>query len=249
MRTHPTASRPGPAPGGFSAPAYADFTFIIGSNRTPSSRSVKGFAIGGGGMIATEFEYANNGEDLDKKKGRRPACGPSWVTCCCRRPSPLPDSSRMPTGTGVYRETLDAHQETAWAFHSGVGVKRRIFGPLMVSRRLPRAEAARRAVTQHRAPRLYGIPRGLLKLPTSAGFDSASHRAAPQLNWLLGRAALGVTLPPGRPERGSSSVAALSPTPCKGPDLRLWRRQEWRRRGLGQARSPRTGPRDRARTQ
>ena len=30
----------------------------------------------------------------------------------------------------MYRERLDTHQETAWAFNSGVGVKTSIFGPL-----------------------------------------------------------------------------------------------------------------------
>ena len=32
---------------------------------------------------------------------------------------------------GYYRERLDTHQESAFAFNSGVGVKVRIFGPLM----------------------------------------------------------------------------------------------------------------------
>ena len=34
-------------------------------------------------------------------------------------------------GLGYYRERLDAHQESAMAFNSGVGVKIKIFGPLM----------------------------------------------------------------------------------------------------------------------
>ena len=118
---------------GFTAPAYADFTFIIGSNRTPSSRTAKGFAVGGGGMIATEFEYANNGEDLDDEDGPTPGLRTFLGNLLLQTPFPVAGFQPYGlVGTGVYRETLDAHQETAWAFHSGVGVKRRIFGPVMV---------------------------------------------------------------------------------------------------------------------
>lgn len=118
---------------GSSAPAYADFTFIIGSNRTPSSRTVKGFAIGGGGMIATEFEYANNGEDLEDEEGPTPGLRTFLGNLLLQTPFPVAGFQPYGlVGTGVYRERLDTHKETAWAFHSGVGVKRRIFGPVMV---------------------------------------------------------------------------------------------------------------------
>src|SRR5688572_33205641 len=114
---------------GFTAPAYADFTFIIGSNRTPSSRAVKGFAIGGGGMIATEFEYANNGENIEEATpGLRTFMGNMLVQ------TPFAVAGFQPyatAGLGYYRERLDTHQESAFAFNSGVGVKARIFGPLM----------------------------------------------------------------------------------------------------------------------
>ena len=79
---------------GFTAPAYADFTFIIGSNRTPSSRAVKGFAIGGGSMIATEFEYANNGEDLDDEEGPTPGLRPLHTERASARACALPPSTR-----------------------------------------------------------------------------------------------------------------------------------------------------------
>jgi hypothetical protein len=87
--------------------------------------------------------------------------------------TPFPIAGFQPygmAGAGVYRETLDAHRETAWAFHSGVGVKRRIFGPLMVrldyrgcsgctreftSRSRPRRRAERTRVGLLR--RLYGF--------------------------------------------------------------------------------------------
>jgi hypothetical protein len=117
---------------GVSAPAYADFTFLVASNRTPSSRTARGFAVGGGGMIATEFEYANNGEDLDEEEGPTPGLRTFLGNLLLQTPFPVAGFQPYGmVGTGVYRETLDAHKETAWAFHSGVGVKRRIFGPLM----------------------------------------------------------------------------------------------------------------------
>lgn len=113
-----------------AVPASADLTFIIGSNQTPSSRQTKGFAIGGGGMIATEFEYANNGENIDEvTPGLRTFMGNVLIQ------TPIAVAGFQPyatAGLGWYRERLDAHQESGFAMNSGVGVKRRIFGPLMV---------------------------------------------------------------------------------------------------------------------
>ena len=112
-----------------AAPAYADFTFIVGSNQTPASRALKGFAIGGGGMIATEFEYANNGENLgESTPGLRTFMGNLLIQ------TPFAVGGFQPYGTaglGYYRERLDARQESAFGFNSGVGVKAKIFGPLM----------------------------------------------------------------------------------------------------------------------
>ena len=112
-----------------AAPAYADLTFIVGSNQTPSSRAVKGFAIGGGGMIATEFEYANNGENIEEATpGLRTFMGNLLVQ------TPFAVAGFQPYATawlGYYRERLDTRQESAFAFNSGVGLKVRIFGPLM----------------------------------------------------------------------------------------------------------------------
>ena len=113
-----------------AAPASADLTFIIGSNQTPSSRQTKGFAIGGGGMIATEFEYANNGDNLEEATpGLRTFMGNALVQ------TPFPVAGFQPyatAGFGWYRERLDTQQESGFAVNTGVGVKRRIFGPLMV---------------------------------------------------------------------------------------------------------------------
>ena len=113
-----------------AAPAYADFTFIVGSNQTPNNRAVKGFALGGGGMIATEFEYATNGENLEEvTPALRTFMGNMLVQ------SPIPIAGFQPyatAGLGYYRERFDTHQESGFGFNSGVGVKTKIFGPLMV---------------------------------------------------------------------------------------------------------------------
>jgi len=129
-----------------AVPAYADFTFIVGSNTTPSKRTVKGFALGGGGMIATEFEYANNGQDTeDGAPGLRTLMGNLLVQ------TPIAVAGFQPyatVGIGYYREKFELdpdvpaggdaaglsadHQESGLVFNSGVGVKRNIFGPLKV---------------------------------------------------------------------------------------------------------------------
>jgi hypothetical protein len=111
-----------------AAPAYADFTFFVGSNQTPSNRAVKGFALGSGQMIAFEFEYANTSEDVeDLEPGLRTFLGNVLLQ------TPFSVFGFQPygtIGTGVYRETLDTRSETAWSFNSGVGVKITLFGPL-----------------------------------------------------------------------------------------------------------------------
>ena len=113
-----------------ASPAYADFTFFVGANQTPDSRSLKGFALGGGKMIAFEFEYANNGQNLDKATpGLRTFLGNALVQ------TPFAVVGFQPyatAGTGMYRETLGTRQESAWSFNSGVGVKTSVFGPLKI---------------------------------------------------------------------------------------------------------------------
>ena len=112
-----------------AAPAYADLTFIVGANQTPSSRAVKGFALGGCGMVAMEFEYASNGENLSEVT---PALRTFMGNMLVQTPFAVAGFQPYATaGIGYYRERLDTHQESALAFNSGVGVKVRIFGPLM----------------------------------------------------------------------------------------------------------------------
>ena len=113
-----------------SVPAYADFTFFVGSNQTPSNRSLKGFALGGGKMIGVEFEYASNGENLSEVT---PALRTFSGNALVQTPFAVMGFQPYATaGTGMYRERLDTQTETAWVFNSGVGVKTSLFGPLKI---------------------------------------------------------------------------------------------------------------------
>ena len=113
-----------------AAPAYADLTFIVGANQTPSSRAVKGFALGGGGLVAMEFEYASNGENLSDVT---PALRTFMGNLLLQTPFAVAGFQPYATaGLGYYRERLDTLQESGLGFNSGVGVKTKIFGPLMV---------------------------------------------------------------------------------------------------------------------
>ena len=113
----------------FASPARADVTAFIGANTTPSSRTAKGFAVGGGLLIiAFEFEYASSNED-------QPALAPSLKTGMGNvlLQSPLPLFRMQPyftTGAGGYRETLGAVHETGFGSNVGGGVKVSLVGPL-----------------------------------------------------------------------------------------------------------------------
>ena len=113
---------------GAAAPAYADFTFFVGSNQTPTNRPLKGFAISGSGMATTGFEYANNGDDVEEgTPGLRTFMGNLLVQ------TPIAVFRFQPyatAGIGYYRERLDEETESGLVFNSGVGFKATIFGPL-----------------------------------------------------------------------------------------------------------------------
>jgi len=50
-----------------ATPASADATLFVGSNTTPSNRTVKGFSLGVSLLVVgVEFEYAKTSEDADK---------------------------------------------------------------------------------------------------------------------------------------------------------------------------------------
>jgi opacity protein-like surface antigen len=111
------------------APAWADLTGFIGSNSTPSNRSVKGFAVGTGLLIVgAEFEYAHTNEDLVKGA---PGLRTFMFNGLLQTPIPVAGIQFYGTaGAGLFRETLDQISETNLGINVGGGVKVKLAGPL-----------------------------------------------------------------------------------------------------------------------
>jgi hypothetical protein len=113
----------------FPAAARADVTGFLGVNTTPANRPTKGFAVGMGLLfIGFEFEYASADHDAR-------AHAPSMTTGLgnVQLQTPVPIFGLQPyftTGGGVYRERLDARQETGFATNVGGGVKVSLAGPI-----------------------------------------------------------------------------------------------------------------------
>ena len=112
-----------------AVPAFADATVFIGGNTTPSSRQVKGFAVGTGLLIVGfEFEYANTSEDAAESAPQlRTYMGNVLLQ------TPFAVVGLQPyftTGGGAYRETLDTRRETQFGVNTGAGVKISLIGPL-----------------------------------------------------------------------------------------------------------------------
>jgi hypothetical protein len=111
------------------ASASADVTAFFGTNRTPSDRTVKGFAIGTGLLIAGfEFEYANTSEDFPEGA---PQLRTFMFNGLLQTPVPIARMQFYGTiGGGVYRETLGEASETNFGINVGGGVKVTLVGPL-----------------------------------------------------------------------------------------------------------------------
>jgi opacity protein-like surface antigen len=112
-----------------AAPARADLTAFIGANTSPSSRQVRGAALGFGLLvIGFEFEYASTSED--------PSAGaPSLKTGSGNLllQTPVAFFGIQPyftTGGTLYRERLGTHQDTSFGVNTGGGVKISLAGPL-----------------------------------------------------------------------------------------------------------------------
>ena len=109
--------------------ASADITAFLGVNPTPTSRPVRGFAIGAGMLIVGfEFEYASSSEDEDELSPRlRTFMGNGLL----QTPIPIAGMQFYATaGGGVYRESLDDISETHVGINVGGGVKVSLLGPL-----------------------------------------------------------------------------------------------------------------------
>jgi hypothetical protein len=113
------------------APLFADATAFIGVHTNPERQTLRGFA-GGVTLLVVGFEgeYAQAGEDES-------AGVPSLLTISgnvfVQTPIPVFGTRfYATTGTGVYRERVDAvdHQETNVVFNTGGGAKITLAGPL-----------------------------------------------------------------------------------------------------------------------
>jgi hypothetical protein len=121
---------------GAPSAAFADLTGFIGVNRTPSDRSLKGFAIGTGLLVVGfEFEYGSNGEDLNGTSGEiAPALKTYSFNGLLQTPFPIARMQFYGTlGGGVYHETLSlapAGNETNFTSNVGGGAKITLLGPI-----------------------------------------------------------------------------------------------------------------------
>jgi hypothetical protein len=114
-------------------PAFADATAFLGVLTKPERQALRGFA-GGFSLVIVGFEgeYSQAGEDES-------AGVPSLMTISgnvfVQTPIPVFGTRfYLTTGTGVYREEVDAvgHQETSMVFNTGGGAKITLAGPLRV---------------------------------------------------------------------------------------------------------------------
>jgi hypothetical protein len=108
-------------------PAHADLTAFVGTNVTPSNRTVKGFAAGAGLLIvAFEFEYASTREDA-----LAPALKTGMGNVLLQTPFAIFGfQPYFTTGAGLYRETLGIAHDTGFGTNAGGGAKISLAGPL-----------------------------------------------------------------------------------------------------------------------
>jgi opacity protein-like surface antigen len=111
------------------AAASADVTGFFGTNRTPANRTVKGFAVGTGLLVAGfEFEFASTDEDL---LTAAPKLRTYMFNGLAQTPIPIARMQFYATvGGGVFRETLNTSSETNVGINVGGGVKITLAGPL-----------------------------------------------------------------------------------------------------------------------
>ena len=114
---------------GASSPASADITAFVGTTPTPTSRPVKGVALGVGLLVVGfEFEFASTTEEpLDAAPSLRTGMGNVYVQ------TPIAIMGLRPyftTGGGMYREQLGTRTETNFGLNSRGGGKVSLFGPI-----------------------------------------------------------------------------------------------------------------------
>jgi opacity protein-like surface antigen len=113
--------------------AFADITLFLGTNPSPTTRTVKGFSGGFGLLIVGfEFEYASTSEDVDELA---PSLKTYMFNGLVQTPFAIGGVQPYATaGGGVYRERLTATPENVQETHIGInvggGVKINLLGPL-----------------------------------------------------------------------------------------------------------------------
>ena len=109
-------------------PAFADLTTFVGATQTPSTRTVRGAALGLSLIIVGfEFEYADAPEN---QVTGTPSLRSGMFNMLVQTPFGFSGLQFYGTiGGGMYRERLDAHHETGVGGNIGGGVKMNLAGP------------------------------------------------------------------------------------------------------------------------
>ena len=107
--------------------ARADMTAFLGANTTPTSRQVRGGALGTGLLIiGFEVEFAFTPDDPT-------AAAPSLKTGMGNILLQAPFQDFQPyitSGVGIFNESLGTHSETNFGSNAGGGVKISLAGPV-----------------------------------------------------------------------------------------------------------------------
>jgi hypothetical protein len=113
------------------APARADMTLFLGTNTTPSTRQVKGGALGTGLLlVGFEFEYSSTAEDDDSGA---PSLKVGSANGLLQTPVAIFGIQPYVTaGAGIFRERLGTSTETGLAPNVGGGLKIGLAGPIRV---------------------------------------------------------------------------------------------------------------------
>ncbi len=109
-------------------PSSADATVFVGSARTPSNRTARGFALGMSlVLLGFEFEFSDSIED---QMAGAPSLRTGMFNVLLQTRAPIGLQLYGTVGAGLYRERLGAVEETNGGINAGGGVKLTLAGPL-----------------------------------------------------------------------------------------------------------------------
>jgi opacity protein-like surface antigen len=111
-----------------AAPASADLTAFLGANTVPVNRPVRGVAIGVGMLVAFEFEYAENNENIEEAA---PAVRTGSANALLQPPFAISGvQPYLTAGVGLFRERISEDNENGFVLNTGGGLKIGLLGPL-----------------------------------------------------------------------------------------------------------------------